>query len=91
MEIKKWEPDKWKHFFVAIPLGALIQFFVVYFLIANVVIAAIVSFLVLVAICYGFELFSLVTGKGHHDDMDAIAGIIGGTGGILVLLVIEIL
>ncbi len=91
MKIKKWEPDKWKHFFVAIPLGALIQFVVVYFLIGNVVIAAIVSFLVLVAICYGFELFSLITGKGHYDDMDAIAGIIGGAAAILVLLAIELL
>jgi hypothetical protein len=29
-----------------------------------------------------FELFSLVTGKGHYETADAIASIIGGLAGI---------
>jgi hypothetical protein len=30
-----------------------------------------------IAIAYGFELFSLFTGKGHYELMDAVAGVLG--------------
>lgn len=33
-------------------------------------------------ISYGFELFSLLSGKGHHDVMDAVASIMGGVVGM---------
>lgn len=43
---------------------------------------AILSFIVIVAISYGFELYSKFTGHGHYDLMDAIASVIGGVVGM---------
>ena len=45
-----------------------------------------ISFLVLLAGCYAFELFSLVTGKGQYELLDVLAGMIGGTIGICLVL-----
>lgn len=48
------------------------------------------SFIILTAGCYAFELFSLVTGKGHYELLDVLAGVIGGVIGIgAVLLLIN--
>ena len=74
----KIEPDKKKHFWVGIPLGALLQFFFFYIFPLHPFMATLASLTMLVAICYGFELFSLVTRKGHADNLDAVASIIGG-------------
>jgi hypothetical protein len=41
---------------------------------------------IIIAISYGFELFSLITGKGHYDFMDAVASVIGGAVGMGVAL-----
>ena len=38
----------------------------------------ILSFAAIVAISYGFELYSKFTRHGHYDVMDAVASIIGG-------------
>lgn len=78
----KIAPDKKKHFLVGIPLGLLLQLVASIVLLASPVTATLLSFLALAAICYGFELVSLLTGKGHADNMDAIAGILGGIIGI---------
>lgn len=37
---------------------------------------------IVVLISYGFELFSLISGRGHHDIKDAVASIIGGVVGM---------
>ena len=74
--------DKKKHFLVGIPLGLLLQLISSIFFTVYPATATILSFIVLAAICYGFELLSLITGKGHADNMDAIAGIFGGIIGI---------
>ena len=74
--------DKKKHFFVGIPLGGLLQFLSIYWLTVEMAWSITTSFVVLVIICYGFESYSLVTGKGHADNLDAIAGILGGIIGI---------
>lgn len=78
----KIEKDKKKHFYVGIPLGLMLQFLSSYFFPVQPVLATVISFGVLCAGCYGFELFSLVTGKGHAENLDAIAGILGGIIGI---------
>jgi hypothetical protein len=80
----KIENDKKKHFFVGIPLGFLLQFLSSYFFPVQPILATTISFLILAAGCYGFELYSLVTGKGHAENLDAIAGILGGITGIAV-------
>jgi glycopeptide antibiotics resistance protein len=74
--------DKKKHFFVGIPLGLLLQYFSSYFFPVQTIFAITISLIILAAICYGFELLSLITGKGHADNLDAIAGILGGIIGI---------
>jgi VanZ family protein len=82
----KIAPDKWKHFFVGIPLGAVIQAVALYLIAQYYVTSIILAFILLVAICYGFELFSLVTKKGHYEILDAVAGIIGGVIGMIIIL-----
>ena len=83
--MKRWEPDKWKHFFVGIGAGAVLQLAAMYFFSFQFVFLVLIAFAALVIICYGFELFSLVTGKGHYELMDAIAGILGGMIGIAMI------
>ena len=78
----KIAPDKKKHFFVGIPLGVFLQLFTSLYFYNSPGYALLSSFAFLCAICYGFELFSKITGRGHADNMDAIAGILGGIIGI---------
>jgi len=77
-------PDKKKHFLVGIPLGVLLQFLSFYLLPYQPASASVLSFIALTAICYGFELFSLITGKGHYEIIDAIAGVLGGLAGMAI-------
>lgn len=87
MKFKKWERDKWKHFYWGIPLGFLLQATALYFISWNDLIAIAVAFVLLLAICYGFELVSLITGKGHYEMMDALAGILGGLIGMTPVII----
>lgn len=48
----------------------------------HIVTDIITSFVLIIAISYGFELFSLITKKGHYEILDAVAAIIGGVVGI---------
>jgi hypothetical protein len=84
---KKIAPDKWKHFLVGIVMGAVLQIFFWWLLPGHPVLEIIVTVLMIIAICYGFELFSLITGHGHYELMDAVAGTIGGILGMGVVLV----
>jgi hypothetical protein len=75
---KKIAPDKWKHFFVGILMGGVLEVAAVVVVPAHPVIASLIALTIVVFISYGFELYSLVTGRGHYDVMDAVASIIGG-------------
>lgn len=86
----KIAPDKWKHFFVGIAMGLVLQSLLWWLLPLHIVIATVVAFAVVVAISYGFELYSKITGYGHYEVMDAVAAIIGGVLGMAVVLVIEL-
>ncbi|KAA2239939.1 hypothetical protein F0L74_27535 [Chitinophaga agrisoli] len=77
-------PDKWSHFYAGILIGAIFQSITAYLLPAMPFTGAAIAFLLLVCVSYGFELFSLITGKGHHDVMDAVATVIGGLIGMLI-------
>ena len=83
--MKKWERDKWKHFYVGIGIGMILQSVAVYLFNMQLVFSYLLTFTALLVICYGFELFSLMTGKGHYEIMDAIAGILGGSLGIALI------
>lgn len=76
--------DKWKHFYVGIVLGILLHAGAIYFLLLSPVAAFFVALIAVIIIGYGFELFSLVTGWGHYDVMDAVATVIGGLPGIAI-------
>jgi len=76
--IKKIARDKWKHFYVGILMGATLQALAIWLLPQHPVAASFAVFLLVVAISYGFELYSKITGRGHYEIADAIASIIGG-------------
>lgn len=82
----KIPPDKWKHIIVGILMGILFLVIVHTFFSQYLVIGYIISFLLIAVIGYGFELFSLFTGLGHYDFMDAVATIVGGLVGIAIAL-----
>jgi VanZ family protein len=86
--LKKIAPDKWKHFFVGIPLGIMLQFVSLYLFPLYPLISIAASFIILVAGCYAFELFSLITGKGHYELPDVLAGVLGGVIGIGAVLLL---
>ncbi len=86
----KIAPDKWKHFLVGIPMGATLQILVWYLMPGHFVAGIIISFVLVIAISYGFELFSLITKKGHYEILDAVAAIIGGVIGMGIILLIEL-
>jgi VanZ family protein len=83
--------DKWKHFWVGIAMGLLFQAVGMYLLPMHLYIATAVSLFFVVAISYGFELYSKFTGHGHYEVMDAVAAIIGGVLGMGAVVVIEML
>lgn len=82
--IKRIAPDKWKHFFVGILMGAVFQVAGQLVFPLHPLPATLMTLAVVVAISYGFELLSLITGRGHYDIMDAVASIIGGIAGMLL-------
>ena len=60
-----------------------------YFLPAHYLISIGAALFLVFVICYGFELFSMITGLGHYEFMDAVAGTLGGVLGILLILAIK--
>lgn len=79
---KKIAPDKWKHFYVGIAMGGVLQGVSCYIFPQSPLTATLAALGVVIGISYGFELFSLVTGMGHYDVMDAVASVIGGVLGM---------
>ena len=84
--MKKIAPDKWKHFWVGIPMGAVLMAAAMFLFPGQQMLALLIAMAVVVAISYGFELFSLITGWGHYDFWDAVASVIGGSLGIGVVM-----
>lgn len=87
----KIAPDKWKHFFVGIGMGAALQAFFSFLLEVSPPLSVLPVFIFSIAIGYGFELFSKVTGKGHYEVMDAVAAVAGAIIGIGAVLLIQLL
>ena len=85
----KIAPDKRKHFWVGMLMGAIFRIFTFYLFAQEYIFSVVITFILIVALTYGFELFSLVTKKGHYEIMDAVAGTIGGTIGMVTILLIE--
>ena len=83
----KMAPDKWKHFFVGLAMGLSLQWLLIFLLPGHQVIASIVVLVIIIAIGYGFELFSKFTGKGHYEVMDAVVTVVGGVVGMIIISV----
>lgn len=81
----KIEKDKWKHFFVGIAMGAVIQAFFLFILNTSFLLSTILSLVFSTVVAYGFELFSKFTGRGHYEVMDAVAAVIGAIIGISIV------
>jgi hypothetical protein len=86
--LPKIAPDKWKHFYVGILMGAVLQGLGWWLLPGQVGLSVVIALTIVVVISYGFELFSLVTGKGHYEFMDAVASVIGGSVGMGIALLV---
>jgi len=87
--LKRIAPDKWKHFYVGILMGIFLECFFVLLLGFSVTYGTIWAVSISIAVSYGFELFSLFTGRGHYEFLDAVAAIIGaliGIGGTLLVI-----
>jgi hypothetical protein len=78
----KIAPDKWKHFYVGIAMGLVLQGFINFLLQGQLLLTTVIAFVLVLTISYGFELFSKLTGLGHYDFMDAVASTIGGALGM---------
>jgi glycopeptide antibiotics resistance protein len=87
--INKIAPDKWKHFFVGIVMGAVLQAFLLFLIPAHPVLDIVLSFILSVVIGYGFELASKITGRGHYDIMDAVASVLGGLIGMGIIILLK--
>ena len=70
--------DKWKHFFVGVGMGIFIEAFLHWLAPDHRVITTVITFIVVVAISYGFELFSKFSGRGHYEVLDAVFAVVGG-------------
>lgn len=86
--MRRIEADKWKHFFAGIVMGIMLQATALYLLPGEMITGIVIVLVLVVVISYGFELFSKITGKGHHDVMDAVASIIGGVLGMILFLLL---
>ena len=85
----KIAPDKKKHFWVGMLMGAIFRIFTLYLFPQHYILSIVITFILIVAVSYGFELFSLITKRGHYEIMDAVAGTIGGVIGMGIILLVE--
>lgn len=91
LNMKSITPDKWNHFYAGIILGVILYTGFMFFFNTSMVVAALIVFLMVTVTSYGFELFSKLTGKGHHDLIDAVATVIGGLVGLFLVIIIHYL
>lgn len=68
-------------------MGGLFQGIAWWILPTRVVLTAAIVLALVIAISYGFELFSKITGFGRYDFMDAVASVIGGVLGMALVLI----
>jgi glycopeptide antibiotics resistance protein len=84
--LSKIAADKWRHFYVGIPMGIVLQMLARWLYAPPIFQAILIALAGVVAISYGFELFSKLTGLGVYDFLDAVASVIGGIIGMAMVL-----
>ena len=87
----KIAPDKWKHFFAGLLMGLVLQGIGWWLLPGSFTLSLILAFSIVIAVSYGFELFSKLTGHGHYEIMDAVASVIGGALGIGIIVLFQVI
>jgi hypothetical protein len=87
--MKKFERDKWQHFYVGIGMGVFLQLVAMWLLPENLLRSTLITLVVIILISYGFELFSKFTRIGYYELLDAIFSIAGGIVGIGVTLALK--
>ena len=70
-------------------MGITLQIITGFLMPEHFVMDIIITFILVIVISYGFELYSLITKKGHYEILDAVASIIGGSIGMAIILLIE--
>ena len=85
----KIEKDKKKHFYGGIVMGGVLQSAAILLMPKQPIASIAIVFAIVVAISYGFELFSKISGKGHYEMLDAIAAVVGGVMGMVVVIVVK--
>ena len=85
--MKKWEQDKWKHFLIGVPLGFGLLYGSRFAVPENLFLSGFLAISLLVFICFMFEIFSLISDLGFYELMDAIAGVMGGILGMIILYI----
>ena len=63
-------------------MGAVLQWTGWWLWTGHIYRVTVIAFIIVMAVSYGFELFSKFTGLGRYDMMDAVASIIGGVLGM---------
>ncbi len=80
----KIQQDKVKHIIVGCVMGVVLPFGGAWLFPDYPITYMAISFGIIVQIGFGFELFSLITGKGHPEIMDGIATVAGGIIGLAI-------
>jgi len=80
--LNKIAPDKWKHLFVGIAMGGILQGVCNWLMPNHFYWASALALGLVIAVSYGWELFSKLTGRGHYEVMDAVFSIAGGIAGM---------
>jgi glycopeptide antibiotics resistance protein len=75
---KKIAPDKWRHIYAGIAMGFVLQLTGFWLLQSHPYWSTFIALMIVIAVSYGFELFSKFTGIGVYDIMDAVASAVGG-------------
>ena len=89
--IHKIAPDKWRHFVAGIIMGVAVQASLWWLWPHQLRLITFLTFIIVLAISYGFELFSKITGKGRYDFMDAVASVIVGVLGMGLIFIVVLL
>ena len=74
--------DKQKHILVGILMGVLFPIVGLWMWPRDIFLSVMISLAVVVVVGFGFEFYSLISGHGHAEWMDAIATLAGGLIGL---------
>ena len=65
-------------------MGLVLQAMAIWIFPQHLIGASVGVFIIVVAVSYGFELYSKFTGRGHYEIADAVASIVGAVIGMAI-------